>query len=64
MATKRVKKSPPPGLVQNIYARFQAKAAEISAKNLATFESAFKKIDYLEISRILYQLSQFKGLGR
>lgn len=47
-------------LVNDIYARFQAKAAEISAKNLATFEEAFKKIDYLEINYILHQLSQLK----
>ncbi len=48
--------------VNDIYNRFQAKAAEITAKNLATFESAFKKIDYLEINHILHQLSQIKGL--
>ena len=49
-------------MVADIYNRFQAKAAEISAKNLDIFESALKRIDYLEINHLLHQLSQIKGL--
>ena len=59
---KKKKRTPPPNLVAGIYNRFQAKAALITAKNFDTFESALKRIDYLEINHLLHQLSQIKGI--
>lgn len=47
-------------LVNDIYVRFENKASEIGAKNVQAFESAFKKLDYLEINQLLHYLSQLK----